>query len=331
MEKVKVKEKGKKGSNKVLSFLKKHLVEIGCLVVGIIIGISIMALNWPERVTSLKNGEEVIVTVDKKDFTANDYFQALKKEKGLDLLLNEIDLYILNKKYDLEKEAKKYAKDQAKTYYDSYKQYYGQGKDEFLSSNGFDSEEAFLEYLEKNYYFEHYYNEYLESKIKEKDIKDFYKKDVFGDKGIYILSSTEDKNDLAAAKKELDKGTDIKKVLKKYPSITSNEVESLKFKDQGSYSKEFIKQLKKLKAKDTSKIFKDDSFGQVLIYVDNAKKKPSLKDCKKDIISTIRANMNSEDPSLYYKAFIKLRDDANIEFKDSKLNEEYKEYLEQYK
>ena len=51
----------------------------------------------------------------------------------------------------------------------------------------------------------------------------------------------------------------------------------------------------------------------------------------KDDVKEVLANKKKEaDTNLYYKALIKMREDAGLEFSDTKLADEYKKYMNQY-
>lgn len=105
--------------------------ELGFLVVGLVIGALIMFILWPDRVAVLSNGEEVVVEVNNKQFTANELYEKLKDNGGVDQLIDLVDNYILHQKYDFEEEAENFAKEQSETIYKTYEDYYSYTKEDF--------------------------------------------------------------------------------------------------------------------------------------------------------------------------------------------------------
>lgn len=298
---------------------------------GVLVGIFVMSLFWPERIAKLKDGTESVVKIDNKTFTADDLYTELKDNGGLDAILNLVDLAILNEKYDLGEESEEYAKEQAESIFQMYETTYGYTKEEFLKGNNFKDEEEFLQYLKDDYLYQKYYQEYLESLIIEKDIKDYYKNTVDGMKKVYIFSSTSKDNDLTKVKKALEKGKTYEEIEKKYTDIICNDLGEVNFNTYSNYSEEFLKQLKKLDAKEASSIFTDDTFGYAVIYVTEAEEKKEYDEIKDEIKKVLAENKSNEDDTLYYKGFIKLRDEHNIKFYDTSLKKSYDEYLKQYK
>ena len=73
------------------------------------------------------------------------------------------------------------------------------------------------------------------------------------------------------------------------------------------------------------------SYGYHIVYKIDQKDKPSLDDVKDDVKEIIADEKKSEDKNLYYKALIHMREDAKLEFVDTKLGDEYKTYVNNYK
>ena len=62
-----------------------------------------------------------------------------------------------------------------------------------------------------------------------------------------------------------------------------------------------------------------------------SKVKDELEDVKDSVIDDIGKQLEKKDSNLYYKALIKMRKDANIEFSDSGRKKKYDEYCGNYK
>lgn len=318
-------------NNNITGWLENNKTAVSFFCAGILLGIFIMACFWPKRIAQLDNGQEVVVSIEGKDFTANDLYNKLKENSGLDALLNLVDINILKEKYELGDEADAYAKEQSESIYKLYEQNYGFTKEQFLEENNFKDEAEFLGYLKEEYLYQTYYEDYLKEKITDKEIKEFYKNTVDSTKKIYVFSAAEEENDLKSVIKDLKKKKSFEDISKKYENVIANDIGEVSFDTYSSYSEEFIKQLKKLKKGEASSVFSDDTFGYTVIYVTDEKEKPSLEEAKEDIIKTLSDKMSSEDEKLYYKALIEMRDNKKIKFSDSQLQKEYETYKKQYK
>lgn len=316
-----------KGKNNWFLDNKRELIS---LVIGLVIGIFVMGLLWPDRVAQLSNGEEVIVEVEGKQFTANELYEELKTSGGVDQLIDLVDNYILHRKYDFAEEAEKFASEQAETIYTTYQNYYGYTKEDFLSLNGFASEDDFLEYLNDQYYYDQYYKEYVTGKLTDKEIEDYYNASVFGEKQVYIFTASTETNDLENVRKYLKNGKTFDQIKKKYPNVTATTVDSMKYTDTDSYSETLLSQVASTKKGSYSKVFEDDTLGYVVVYVVDEKDKPSLEDVTDSIVSILVAKKQSDDEKLYYQAFIQLRKDYGIKFSDTVMEEQYKKSIKNY-
>lgn len=301
------------------------------LLVGLVIGILVMYILWPDRVAKLASGEEVIVEVKGKQFTADELYDKLKESNGIDQLVDMVDNYILHEKYDFKEEAEKFAKEQSETIYTTYQNYYGYTKEDFLGANGFDSEKDFLEYLNNEYYYEQYYKEYVTSTLTDKEIEEYYKSNVFGEKQVYIFSANTEENDLENVRKYLKKGKTFEQIKKKYPKVIATTVDSLKYTDTDSYSETVLSQVASTKKGKYTKVFQDDVLGYVVLYVVDEKETPKLEDVKDQVISLLVSKKQSGDEKLYYQAFIQLRKDYDIKFIDTVIEDSYKKLIKNYK
>lgn len=300
--------------------------------IGFIFGSALMLLLWPNRIAKLESGEEVIAISKKGYVTTEELFDELKKDNSLDALLNIIDLKLVKEHYPkLDKEANKKALEQADSLLKMYSESYGMSESEFLSQNGFKNKDAFVELLKDQYYYEKYYKDYLASKVSEKEIKDFYNKKVFGNKNVIIYSSLTDKSLMNNVKKMLDNKKSKKDISKKYSQVVVNEITDFDFSMSSNYSDSFTKALKKLNKGEYSSVIEDDTYGYLIIYIKDSEEMPELKDVKDKIIETLSADINADDPNLYYNAFIELRENNDFKINDTSLAQEYKNYVNQYK
>ena len=328
-KKVKTVEKNK-GENKVLTWVKNNRVALIALVVGIVLGTVGTLLLSPSRVAKLSNGQQVVLELTNTSITAENLYEELKSSGGLSALINLMDQAILNDKYDLKEDAEKYADEQSAYYFNMYEQYYGYTKEQFLESNNFKDENDFREYLKNEFLYNRYYQDYLASIITDEEVEQYYNDNVFATKHVYVFSSTEKKHNLENVRKQLKKGTKISKLEDKYSDVVINELGDVDFVSAGSYSAEFVKQLKSLEANTYSKVFADDTFGNVVIYVSEVKEKDALVDVEDKIIEVLGQQKDEADESLYYRAYQELREAYGMKFYDEALEKEYQAAMDPY-
>ncbi|MCX4364471.1 MAG: hypothetical protein OSJ70_01670 [Bacilli bacterium] len=315
-----------KGFN--MSVKQKCLV---CLLIGMIIGALAMTFCWPKRVAKLKNGEEVVATIGNYTVSADEVYSAVKNETAMMHILDLVDYSILIDMYGKTDEADTYAKEQSELIYKNYEEYYGYTKDEFLDANGYKDENAFMEYLTHDYYYSKYYDEYMLKLITDEEVEKFYNDSVSGKKKVHLYTKLDENVDLNDIKKELDKGTSIEKVNKKYSGAMYNDLGEISFADYADYSDEFLKNLYSLKKGETSKVFADGNSGEALIYVESAEEKPKLEDIKDELKETLAKKKDNEDEKIYYKAFIELREEKGLKFNDTEYKDMYDKYIKNYK
>lgn len=319
--------KDKSGKNNWFLDNKRELM---FLAVGLVIGILVMYILWPDRVATLKSGEEIVVEVKGKQFTADELYNKLKSTSGLDQLIDMVDNYILHEKYDFEEEAENFAKEQSETIYTTYQNYYGYTKEDFLGANGFESEKDFLDYLNNEYYYQEYYKEYVSGTITDKEIEEYYKANVFGEKQVYIFTANTEDNDLENVRKYLKNGKTFDQIKKKYPKVTATTVDAMKYTDTDSYSETILSTVAATKKGSYSKVFQDDTLGYAVVYVVDEKETPKLEDVTDEVVSLLVSKKQSGDEKLYYQAFIQLRKDYGIKFSDTVMEDTYKKLVKNY-
>ncbi len=304
---------------------------IGGIILGAVIVAIIAGIAWPKRIAKLENGEEVAVSTNIKQYTADFLYNELKNKNGLTILLSNIDKDIIDNKYgtSLDEEASAAAEEQASQYFQQYKLYYQMEEEDFLTQNGFKDKEEFIQELMTTYKINKYVTEYISSTLTEEDIKSYYDANVFGKKKIYLVSSTTDESKVKSAQKEVKNGTSIEKIKSKYSDLVVNDLE-ITYENASSFSSTIVNAFKKLKSKETSDVVKDDTYGNVFIYVEKSEDKPSYDSVKEELKSLIASNKQTEDTTLYYKALKQLRADYGITFSDSDYEKYYNNFNKQY-
>lgn len=335
--------KKKNNYNNFLTFLEKNHLVIYGFIAGVIIATLIAFIIWPDRIAALKNGEEPIVKVNNKNYTADYLYEIMKDNYSISLLLNEIDSDLLTKIYPENDEMNKEVESNANYYFDTYKQYYGYTKEQFLSQNGFANLNEFLDYLKLDYRRNKYLDDYIKKNLNDQEIEKYYNKNVFGDintQHILIEFSDEEDSDKLSkeeAKKLADKiitklndGTSWEDIKEKYKN-------SITFEDLGyqswdaSLEKSFMDALTNMEDNSYSEEPVETSYGYHIIYRLDQKETPKLKKVKETIIENLISEKKADDANLLYKSLIKLRKEKNITFKDTVMKEKYEKYCDQYK
>lgn len=337
----------KKRNDKLVATLNKiddNRMGIILFVIGFLIATLLFrCIFWPDRIATLKDGTQPVANINNEVITADDLYSDMKKYYSVKILLNKIDAMVLDEKYPENDEMKKEVQSTADYYFSVYEKNYGYTKEKFLTEYGFASEKDFLESLTLDYRRNKYYEDYALGLISDKEINKYYEDEVFGDvdsKHILVnVKKDSDKDGLTdeEAKKlaeeiidKLNKGTSWDEVIKEYDDkITHEELGYRAFND--SLESSYLKECRDLEVNSYSKKPVLTSYGYHIVYKINQKEKPKLDDIKDEIKEILAEEKKSNDNNLYNKSLIHMRDEANLEFIDSALANEYKKYMDNYK
>ena len=343
-----VKKEEKKNTNKkeydklfkFYDFIDKYRLAIYGVIGGVLATVLVVILIWPDRIAKLENGLEPVASIDGLTVTAEDLYEDMKKIYSVNNLLDIIDNKILEEKYPETDEMNTELNDQAEKYYNMYKQYYGYGKEEFLTKNGFGSERAFIEYLRLQYRRTQYTDDYIKEQITDKEIEKYYEDKVYGDintKHILVKVSSsatdEEKKEAENLAKEiitkLNEGKSFDEVKDEYKDkITYEELGYKAY--NASLESAYMEAMQKLENNSYTKEPVQTSYGYHVIYRIDQKEKPALEDVKEEIITSLVSEHKSEDTSVQYKALDKMREDAKLKFTDTVLEKKYETYKSQY-
>ena len=343
-----VKKEEKKNTNKkeydklfkFYDFIDKYRLAIYGVIGGVLATVLVVILIWPDRIAKLENGLEPVASIDGLTVTAEDLYEDMKEIYSVNNLLDIIDNKILEEKYPETDEMNTELNDQAENYYNMYNQYYGYSKEEFLTKNGFGSERAFIEYLRLQYRRTQYTDDYIKEQITDKEIEKYYEDKVYGDintKHILVKVSSsatdEEKKEAENLAKEiitkLNEGKSFDEVKDEYKDkITYEELGYKAY--NASLESAYMEAMQKLENNSYTKEPVQTSYGYHVIYRINQKEKPSLKDVKEEIITSLVSEHKSEDTSVQYKALEKMREDAKLKFTDTVLEKKYETYKSQY-
>lgn len=300
-------------------------------------------------IPTLKNGEQLVASLDKGGVSADSLYEKLKDKYGAEEFVNLLDTEILNQKYKETDEEKEYLNNQIDELKSSAKEN-NISYDDLLSYYGFKSDKDVKEYFRLTYRRDKAVNEYVQKDLKDSEIEKYYEDEVYGDiKVKHILIAPDTTDDMSSEEKEkaektakkeaediikkLKDGEDFDKLAKKYSDDSSNAKKGgdLGWISTGDMVEEFDAAAFKLKkGKYTTSPVKT-TYGYHIIYKVDEKDKPKLDEAKDDIIETLVKNKLNEDPTLYYTVLDKIRKDAGLKFEDKNLKTAYNKYMQNLK
>jgi len=317
----------------------------------IMVMLASVLLTGCKSVPKLSNGDEVIAQIDGKDFTANDLYNDLKLTYGTNALVTMIDNYIIGVEIEDRTDASIYGEAQVaaqKANFESYSSMVGYTWEEYLSSNGFASEEALVQYFENEYLREVVAKKYIIPTITDKEIEKYYDEEI-DDKIVarHIVIIPEVTDGMTSDKKKeaeqaaydkvvdlikkLDDGADFGELAKEHSddgsandgglldAFTSDDVDAdfwnaaVKL-EVGKYSSEPVK----------------SKFGYHIILKEKVIAKDSLESMKDKVKESIASDKLSDDGDLLYKTWFEIRKKYNLNLHDSDLKYIYEISESQY-
>ena len=334
------KERNHDNLNNALKKIDEKRLAIILFIVGFLVATLLFrCILWPDRIATLKDGTQPVANLGDKVITADDLYASMKEFYSINRLLNDVDDMILSEKYPSDSAMEDQIKSTADYYYTTYEKSYGYTKEQFLTQYGFNNEKDFLDSLRLDYRKNKYYDEYALSLVTDKEIQKYYDDEVYGDvdsKHILVSTGDDGLSDEEAKKlaneiiDKLNKGTSWDDVVKEYKDkIVSEDLGYNAF--NASLESAYLKECKNLAVNTYSKTPVLTSYGYHIVFKKAQKDKPKLEDVKDDIKDILADQKKEKDNNLYYKALIKMREDAKLEFVDSKFDEAYKKYLNSYK
>ena len=343
-----INEKVKKVQNKVkvnnkhngefFDFLEKNRIAIYSFICGLLLMALITVIIWPDRIATLSDGTQPVVSVNGKDITADFLYEEMKNAYPITYVINYIDKAILEPKYKEDSTMTEEVQKTAQSYLDFYNQYYQWDQATFLSNNGFSSMDEFYDSLKLDYRRNLYYEEYLKAQITEDDINKYYEDSVYGDINTeHLLVEVNDDMTDEDAKvlaeeiiSKLNEGKTFEEVKEEYSDkVVYEDLKYVAF--NANLEEAFLDGLKELSENSYSKSPVKTSYGYHIIYRKDQKEKPALEDIKDTIIEELSAQIDEEDDKLFQKVLVKMREEAGIKFSDSVMESKYQDYIKDYK
>ena len=316
--------------------MKKKKLLIGLISLGV------LATTGCGKIPKLENGEEVVASLDGKNFTANDLYNELKKQGGSSVLVNMIDTFITNQEITDSKEAEEYAASLIKQYKLSYEQN-GADFEAALISNGYANEDEFKKVIATDYKKSEIAKKYIKADITDDELKDYYDNHISDELSVkHILiapevsdnATDEEKTNAenAALEKaknlieQLNNGADFDTLAKENSSddATKNNGGVINNVVKEGYVTEFWNAAYALEnGKYTTEPVKTQ-YGYHIIYKVSHTEKKSLDEMKDTLYNKIVSEKISNDSSLEQKTWVKIREKYNLAINDSTIDSTYK-------
>lgn len=316
--------------------MKKKKLLIGLISLGV------LATTGCGKIPKLENGEEVVASLDGKNFTANDLYNELKKQGGSSVLVNMIDTFITNQEITDSKEAKEYAASLIKQYKLSYEQN-GADFEAALISNGYANEDEFKEVIATDYKKSEIAKKYIKADITDDELKDYYDNHISDELSVkHILIAPEvsdnatDEEKTNAENAALEKAKNLIEQLNNgadFDTLAKENSSDDATKDNGGvinnvvkegYVTEFWNAAYALEnGKYTTEPVKTQ-YGYHIIYKVSHTEKKSLDEMKDTLYNKIVSEKISNDSSLEQKTWVKIREKYNLAINDSTIDSTYK-------
>lgn len=307
---------------------------------------ALLLVTGCKNTPKLENGQEVIVEIEGKQFTADDFFEQLKEDYGTSVLVSLVDEYITEK--EITDEMKDEAEANAKAEYDQYYAYYGSDWNSFLSYYSYNNSDDFLEDLTKNHKQTAVLEKYIkENVITEEEINEYYENDIYGEITVrHILITPEVTDDMTAdektkaKEKALEEAKDLIEQLNKSKNLEEDFIALAKEKSDDTVSasegglienftnesglvEEFWEASLKLEVNKLTSEPVESDYGYHIIYKVKQNEKPNLDSVKDKIISNVTEEiLSAENASYIYWAG--LREKHGMKIYDTTIDNTYK-------
>ena len=301
----------------------------------------LITLTGCKQIPKLENGQEIVASINGRDFTANELYDKLKSQGGTSILITMIDDFIINTEIKDNDDANDYADALIAQYKASYKNA-GEDFNAALISSGYENEQAFKEVLVTDYKRNEVTEKYLKEKVTEDDLKKYYDEHISDELSVkHILIAPEvskdatkdektkaEKEALEKAKeiiKQLNEGADFDKLAKENSDdeATKNNGGVINNVVKEGYVTEFYNAAHALEnGKYTSEPVKTE-YGYHIIYKVSHTEKQKFEDIKNTLYSGVIDEKLKKDTNLEYKIWAEIREKYNITINDSTIKNIY--------
>ena len=303
-----------------------------------IMGIGLLLTTACGKIPKLENGEDIIASIEGKDFTANDLYNELKKQYGTSALINMIDTFITNQEITDNDEAVKYADSLIKQYKLSYEQN-GSNFEDALISNGYESEEDFKQVLINDYKKDLIAKKYIKEQITDSELQAYYDATVSDElsvKHILIAPNVEsdatDSEKTAAEEEAYNKAKSLIEELNNgadFDTLAKENSDDEASKENGGlinnvvkegYVAEFWNAAYALEIEKYTTEPVKTQYGYHIIYKVSHTAKQSLEDMKEVLLDKLVDKKIEDDEKLEYNIWTQIREKYNLAINDSTLD-----------
>lgn len=327
-----------------------------------IIGLCVIMLlaSGCGKIPTLEDGKEAVVSFKNGDMiSANEFYEKIKNDFGLETLISMIDKHILENEF---KSYVKKAEQNADAYINAFIEQNG-SREKFLeqlrSQTSYQTIEAYRDYLYLANLQSHAIEEYAKLQITDEDIEKYYNDEAIGDMEIsHILITPDVKSDATSDEKKeaenkakeiikeiIDKlntakknGEDInetfKSLAKEYSKDddTKNKGGSLGKINYGDLSDDYdelLSSAKKLKDGEYSKEVITTELGYHVILKTKSYEKDTLKNLKDEIKDILGERyITSNQNSIGLTALQHYRKEYGMEIQDDEVKKQYSNYIQ---
>lgn len=317
----------------------KQDITIALLVVACLILVVILVIVVKGHEAKLKDGKEIIASVEGKEITSEELFDELKRQYGTNILINTIDDYIANKEITDTDAAKNYASAQLAALKQQYESI-GYDFNTVLANYGYDNENELLKVFISDYKKDRVVENYISKNLTEDEIKAYYENEVHGTltvKHILIKPAASTTNDEKTANEEaakvkaqeviqkLNEGAAWADLVNEYSDDTASKADEglIEIKDKNSVVEEFYNASFQLNDNEYTKEPVKSTFGYHVILRVSQGEKPSLEDSRENIKTNLVSNKLSADSSLGDKTWTQIRKDYKLKLNDTKIEKIY--------
>jgi len=302
---------------------------------------AMVVLTGCSKSPKISNGEEVVASIEGKDFTANELYDNMKNQYGTSMLINMIDSYIADKEIGDSEDADVYAD----SYISQIKlQYEQSGMDfnEALVNAGYENEEAFKKIIISDYKMNEVTEKYLKDELTDKEIEKYYNDKISEElnvkhiliipdvaEGVSDQAKTE-AEDAAYKKaqeliKKLDEGANFDELAKDNSDDTATASNGgvINNVTKEGYVTEFYNAAYALEDGKYTATPVKSKYGYHIIYRVSKTDKKSLEELKDSIKDTLIQEKMQNDANLQVKTWDKIRSKYNLNIIDTNIKNTY--------
>lgn len=312
-------------------------------------GAILLTLTGCGQVPKLKDGKEVVASIDGYELTAEDVYAELKKQYGTSIVINQIDKEITKAEIKDDTNSKTQAENRLKAIkaqYETYKMDFSNA----LKQAGYDSEEALKESMMIDFQKDEVLLNYVKENLTKEEIQDYYDKNISGEMTVrHILIKPQVTSDMtteevaeAEAKAQekaislinkLNDGADFAELAKENSDDAGTAVE-------GGLFSNFTKQGTVEGFYDAAAALKDGEYtekpvktiyGYHIILRVSANEKPELDTVIDDIKEKLATEKLNSDQTLSVTYWDEIREKHNMKINDSAIKDNYDEIIKSYK